>query len=47
MNIKMVRKYLWIGKLPSELKKARKYRSRKDPFVEHWSEIEKMLESSS
>ncbi len=46
MNIKMARKYLWIGKLPSELKKACKYRSRKNPFVEHWSEIGKMLESA-
>ena len=42
----MARKYLWIGKLPSELKKARKYRTRKDPFIEHWSEIERMLESA-
>lgn len=46
MNVKTARKYLRIGKLPSELKKVRKYRTRKDPFLKHWSEIETMLESA-
>ena len=46
MNVKTARKYLRIGKLPSELKKVRKYRTRKDPFLKHWSEIERMLESA-
>jgi len=32
--------------LPSELKKTRKNRTRKDQFVEHWSEIETMLASA-
>ncbi len=46
MNVKTARKYLRIGKLPSELKRARKYRTRKDPFIDHWNEIETMLESA-
>lgn len=32
--------------MPSELKKTRKNRTRKDQFVEHWSEIETMLASA-
>lgn len=43
---KTVRKYEWLGKLPSELKKARAYRTRSDPFEEHWPEVEGMLEDS-
>jgi hypothetical protein len=35
MNVKTACKYLRIGKLPSELKKARKHRARKDRFIEH------------
>ena len=38
-----VRKYERLGKLPSELKKPRTYRTRSNPFEEHWSEAEAML----
>ena len=38
-----VRKYERLGKLPSELKKPREYRTRSDPFWEHWAEAEGML----
>ena len=41
---KTVRKYEQLGKLPSELKKPRKYRTRVDPFEEDWSEAEGCLE---
>jgi hypothetical protein len=35
-----------LGKLPSELRKPRKYRTRKDPFDEHWAEMATMLNDS-
>ena len=37
------RKYERLGKLPSELKRPRDYRTRRDPFEEHWPEAEAML----
>jgi transposase InsO family protein len=40
---KTVAKYEQAGKLPSELKKPRIYRTRKDPFEEDWPEVEQML----
>ena len=40
---KTVAKYEQAGKLPSELKKPRTYRTRKDPFEEDWPEVEQML----
>ena len=39
-------KYEGLGKLPSELKKLREYRTRNDPFEENWLEAEKMLETA-
>ena len=44
---KTVAKYERLGKLPSELKKPRDYRTRPDPFAEDWPEIERMLEAAS
>jgi transposase InsO family protein len=41
---KTVRKYERLGKLPSELKKTRDYRTRSDPFEEDWVGAEEMLE---
>lgn len=41
---KTARKYLKSGKLPSQTKKDRNWRTRQDPFAEVWPEIEKMLE---
>lgn len=32
---KTARKYLKLGKLPSECKKVRTHRTRSDPFAEH------------
>jgi len=38
-----VRKYERLGKLPSEVRRPRDYRTRRDPFEEHWPEAEAML----
>lgn len=46
MNVKTARKYLRLGKLPSELKKQRVHRTHKDQFSGHWNEIASMLESA-
>ena len=43
---KTVWKYEKLGKLPSELKKERDYRTREDPFEEDWEEVEEMLEKA-
>ena len=43
---KTVRKYEQQGKLPSELKKPREYRTRADPFAENWTEAEEMLKDA-
>lgn len=43
MTAKTARKYLTLGKLPSELKKARDYTTRQDGFCEVWPEIESLL----
>lgn len=43
MNRKTGRKYIESGKLPSQSKKSRRWRTRRDPFEERWSELESML----
>jgi len=43
---KTVAKYERLGGVPSELKQRRNYRTRPDPFVEHWSQVETMLATS-
>jgi hypothetical protein len=43
MDEKTARKYMKAGTLPSALKKARTWRTRKDPFVEIWEEIREKL----
>jgi hypothetical protein len=43
---KTVAKYEGLGKLPSELKQPRCYRTRPDSFTEDWSTVEKMLEEA-
>jgi len=43
---KTVGKYEKLGKLPSELKQSRKYRTREDAFSEDWGMVEKMLEEA-
>ena len=40
---KTVAKYEQAGKVPSELKKPRSYRTRQDPFERDWPEVEQML----
>lgn len=46
MDRKTARKYMAAGTLPSEMSKPRDWRTREDPFVEHWSEIEARLADS-
>ncbi|MBU0694884.1 MAG: IS21 family transposase [Candidatus Omnitrophica bacterium] len=43
MDDKTARKYLRIGKLPSEVKKAHAWRTRQDPFAQVWEEAKTML----
>ena len=43
MDRKTASKYLKIGKLPSELCTARDWRTREDPFHEHWPWVEERL----
>ena len=43
MDEKTARKYLKTGKLPSELKKERTWRTRPDPFEDIWDEIREKL----
>jgi len=44
MDEKTARKYLRLGRLPSELKQPREWRTREDPFAEVWAEFEGKLE---
>ena len=41
------RRYLETGKLPSELKQPRTWRTREDPFKEDWPEIAQRLEEAT
>lgn len=43
MDEKTARKYVRAGKLPSELKKGRVWRTREDPFAEIWDEVREKL----
>jgi hypothetical protein len=43
MDRKTGRKYIRVQKLPSQMRKVRNYRTRKDPFEQDWDMIEKML----
>lgn len=43
MDRKTARKYAAAGKLPSELKQERTWRTRTDPFVEDWDEAVQLL----
>ncbi len=44
MDRKTARKYLKEGKLPSELREARTWRTREDPFKDAWGLIQGILE---
>ena len=43
MDRKTARKYVAAGKFPSEMATRRDWRTRPDPFEEHWSEVEARL----
>jgi hypothetical protein len=43
MDRKTARKYVADGHLPSELAGPRHWRTREDPFDEHWPEVEELL----
>jgi transposase len=43
MDPKTARKYLQAGKLPSQMREERSWRTRPDPFAEHWAEAAGML----
>lgn len=44
MDEKTARKYLNLGKLPSQVKKPHTWRTREDPFEEIWSKAQEFLE---
>ncbi|MBA3030156.1 MAG: IS21 family transposase [Desulfobacteraceae bacterium] len=44
MDEKTARKYVKLGKLPSEIKKEHHWRTREDPFQDEWPKIQLMLE---
>jgi hypothetical protein len=43
MDRKTARKYVAAGKLPSEMTVSRDWRTREDPFAEHWPEVEALV----
>jgi len=43
MDRKTARKYVEAGMLPSEMARPRDWRTRPDPFEEHWPELEERL----
>jgi hypothetical protein len=43
MDEKTARKWLRLGRLPSQCRVERNWRTRRDPFEAHWEEIEKIL----
>lgn len=44
MDEKTARKYLRLGKLPSQVKTPHSWRTRPDPFGEYWSEVKPFIE---
>jgi len=44
MDEKTARKYIRVGKLPSEVKESHTWRTREDPFEEIWGEVLEKLE---
>ena len=43
MDDKTARKYRRLGKLPSEVRMERYWRTRPDPFAEVWPQLEELL----
>ena len=46
MDVQTARKYLQVGRLPSESKPERTWRTRKDPFERVWEEIREQVEGN-
>lgn len=46
LDPKTARKYVRAGKLPSQMRVEHTWRTRKDPFEDHWVEAESMLEAA-
>lgn len=46
MHRNTARRYSALGKLPSELKEPRSWRTREDPFAADWTEIAERLEAA-
>jgi hypothetical protein len=47
MDAKTARKYLRLGRVPSELPAGPRWRNRPDPFIEVWAEICELLETNA
>lgn len=46
LDPKTARKYIKSGKMPSGMKTEHSWRTRKDPFEEHWLEVKQMLDAA-
>src|ERR1019366_7138091 len=46
MDPTTARRYLGLGRLPSELKKERQWRTRENPFGEVWEAVERQIQES-
>lgn len=46
MDVKTARKYLRSGRLPSQMKMSRSWRTRDDPFAKVWPEVESLLKGA-
>jgi len=44
MDEKTARRYMRLGKLPSEVRANHRWRTREDPFADHWDGVRSMLE---
>lgn len=46
VDVKTARKYVRAGKLPSQMRAERDWKTRPDPFEAHWEECERILEDA-
>jgi transposase len=47
MDEKTARKYVKLGKMPSEIKKIHDWRTREDPFEPDWDQIKELLDANT
>lgn len=47
MDAKTARKYRRLGRLPSEVEAAPRWRTRPDPFAEVWEAVRELLENNA